>query len=128
MPLNAKSIERLTGVHEALQRVIKRADTGLIQFQVTEGLRTVERQAQLIKEGKSQLKDPKMGRHCMGLAVDLVVSKGIQITWEFRDYKALADVIKQAALAENVTIIWGGDWITFKDGPHFELPLTYKKS
>ena len=27
-----------------------------------------------------------------------------------------------AAAAEKVAIEWGGDWKSFKDGPHFQLP------
>ncbi|CAK1691465.1 hypothetical protein VCRA2119O147_7240001 [Vibrio crassostreae] len=28
---------------------------------------------------------------------------------------------KQAAKELNVPIVWGGDWVSFKDGPHVEL-------
>ena len=35
----------------------------------------------------------------------------------------LADAMKQAATIEDVDIEWGGDWRTFKDGPHFQLPV-----
>lgn len=37
-------------------------------------------------------------------------------------YHKLADAMKQAAKELNVPIEWGGDWRTFKDGPHFQLP------
>jgi peptidoglycan L-alanyl-D-glutamate endopeptidase CwlK len=29
--------------------------------------------------------------------------------------------MKAAAKEHGVAIVWGGDWRTFKDGPHFEL-------
>jgi peptidoglycan L-alanyl-D-glutamate endopeptidase CwlK len=29
--------------------------------------------------------------------------------------------MKQAATDLNVPIVWGGDWKSFRDGPHFEL-------
>jgi len=29
--------------------------------------------------------------------------------------------MKDAAKQEGFSIVWGGDWRTFKDGPHFEL-------
>jgi peptidoglycan L-alanyl-D-glutamate endopeptidase CwlK len=38
--------------------------------------------------------------------------------------KAWADVpaaMKKAATELGVKITWGGDWTTFKDGPHYEL-------
>jgi peptidoglycan L-alanyl-D-glutamate endopeptidase CwlK len=30
--------------------------------------------------------------------------------------------MKAAAKAEKVPVEWGGDWTTFKDGPHYQLP------
>jgi peptidoglycan L-alanyl-D-glutamate endopeptidase CwlK len=30
--------------------------------------------------------------------------------------------MKQAAYELNIKIEWGGDWKSFKDGPHFQLP------
>jgi peptidoglycan L-alanyl-D-glutamate endopeptidase CwlK len=47
---------------------------------------------------------------------------GTDVTWEFKKYKELAAVVKQAAQAVGVPIEWGGDWKTFLDGPHFQLP------
>ena len=31
-------------------------------------------------------------------------------------------VVKQAAAELGIPIEWGGDWRTFKDGPHWQLP------
>ena len=36
-------------------------------------------------------------------------------------YYTLAPVIKAAAKKEDVAIVWGGDWVKFRDGPHWEL-------
>ena len=33
----------------------------------------------------------------------------------------MADAMKQAAEELDVDLEWGGDWKTFKDGPHFQL-------
>jgi peptidoglycan L-alanyl-D-glutamate endopeptidase CwlK len=33
----------------------------------------------------------------------------------------VADAFKKAAQELKVPIVWGGDWRTFKDGPHIEL-------
>jgi peptidoglycan L-alanyl-D-glutamate endopeptidase CwlK len=30
--------------------------------------------------------------------------------------------MKTAAAAEGVPVEWGGDWRSFFDGPHFQLP------
>ncbi len=37
-------------------------------------------------------------------------------------YEALASQVKAAAAAEGVLVEWGGDWRSFFDGPHFQLP------
>jgi peptidoglycan L-alanyl-D-glutamate endopeptidase CwlK len=29
--------------------------------------------------------------------------------------------VKAAAVREGVPIVWGGDWKSLRDGPHFEL-------
>jgi peptidoglycan L-alanyl-D-glutamate endopeptidase CwlK len=32
-------------------------------------------------------------------------------------------VLEGAAVLEKVPIEWGGDWKSFKDGPHWQLPF-----
>ncbi len=116
--LGNRSLERLQGVHPDLVAVVKRAITlSEIDFTVTEGLRTKERQAQLVKSGASRTMN---SRHVTGHAVDLAAwVEGIR--WDWPLYPKLAAAMKQAASELGVAIIWGGDWRTFKDGPHFEL-------
>ena len=31
--------------------------------------------------------------------------------------------MKQAAKELGVNIVWGGDWKSFKDGPHFQIEI-----
>lgn len=117
--LGKKSLERLQGVHPDLVRVVKRAiQLSEIDFTVTEGLRTNARQAQLFKAGASKTMN---SRHITGHAVDLAAWVEGGIRWDWPLYAKLAKAMKSAAAELNVQIIWGGDWRTFKDGPHFEL-------
>lgn len=117
--LGARSLERLRGVHPDLVAVVKRAITlSEIDFTVTEGLRTRERQAQLVKAGASKTMN---SRHITGHAVDLAAWVEGGIRWDWPLYAKLAAAMKLAASELGVVIIWGGDWRTFKDGPHFEL-------
>ena len=44
------------------------------------------------------------------------------VSWEWKYYYQIADAMKKAALELKIPIEWGGDWKTFKDGPHFQLP------
>ena len=44
-----------------------------------------------------------------------------EVRWDWALYEKLASAMKKAAVDLKVNIVWGGDWISFKDGPHFEL-------
>lgn len=117
--LSARSRERLVGVHPHLVRVIEAAaQASTIDFCVTEGLRTAARQRELVAQGKSQTSN---SRHLTGHAVDLCVLINGKADWTFANYQKLAEIVKAAAEREGVAIVWGGDWRTLKDGPHFEL-------
>lgn len=120
MPLSSLSKRRLAGVHEDLVKVVLAADGRGVPFQVVEGLRSQERQEQLFKEGKTKVKNG--GRHTTGHAVDLVVVEQGVPMWDWPAYRTLAAVMKLAAEEQKVPITWGGDWGSFPDGPHFELP------
>ena len=78
--LGARSISNLRGVHPDLVAVVKRAITITeIDFTVTEGLRTKERQAQLVKAGASKTMN---SRHITGHAVDVAAwVDGVRWDW-----------------------------------------------
>jgi len=117
--LSEKSINRLEGVNSSLVQVVKRAiELTTIDFGVTEGLRTVERQKELFATGKSQTMKSK---HIVGRAVDLVAMPNGRVSWEWKYYIHIATAMKQAAKELGVDIEWGGDWTTLKDGVHFQL-------
>lgn len=126
--LSASSLAKLEGVHPDLQRVIHRAIAITdIDFKVIEGLRSVERQRELVKRGASKTMN---SRHLSGHAVDIVpledTNRDGKISsaemWAWPAYYKLAKVIKQAARDVGVKLQWGGDWVKFKDGPHWQLP------
>lgn len=125
--LGRKSRERLKGVNPDLVAVVERA-IGLSSqdFSVTEGLRSRTRQEQLYRNGKSTTMN---SRHLTGHAVDLIPfpfngdvdEDGIPNIEDWDQYYPIADAMKQAARELGVDIEWGGDWRTFKDGPHYQL-------
>ena len=115
---------RLNGVHADLVKVVEKAAAGMpadLGFIITEGLRSLARQRQLFAAHATQT---MRSRHLTGHAVDLAVylSGPKDVRWDWPLYHKLAFVVKAAAAAVNVPIEWGGDWDTFKDGPHFQLP------
>ena len=117
--LSKRSLERLQGVHLDLVKVVQRAiELTTVDFAVLEGLRTPERQQQLYKAGASQTLN---SRHLTGHAVDLGAWVGNQVRWDWPLYHKIAAAMKDAAKAHDVAIVWGGDWNSFPDGPHFEL-------
>lgn len=129
--LNDRSEKILIGVHPTLAKVVRlaaqRCPDGF-QFVVTEGLRSLERQKELLAKGKSTT---MRSRHLTGHAVDLAVWEdrdsdkvvdADELSWKFPQYKLLSDAMKAAAAELKTPIEWGGDWTSFKDGPHFQLP------
>ena len=117
--LSSRSRARLVGVHPALIAVVEAAITRTaVDFMITEGLRTAERQAVLIKAGASRT---TRSRHLTGHAVDVAALVEGQVRWDWPLYGRIAEAFKAAALDLKTPLIWGGDWKTLRDGPHFEL-------
>lgn len=119
--LSRSSIAKMKGVHPDLVRVVKRAITlTLVDFAVTEGLRSKERQYELVAAGASWTID---SRHLTGHAVDVAAIVGGKAAWDWPLYSKIAAAMKDAAKIEKVPIEWGGDWSEKRrDGPHFQLP------
>lgn len=119
MVLTIRDLKRLQGVDERLVRVIVRAaEKTDIPFNVSEGLRSIERQKQMVAEGKSKTMQSK---HLTGEAVDLYPLTQDRKAVDWKGFERLAAVMKQAAKELDTCIEWGGDWVKFIDKPHFEL-------
>lgn len=124
MTLDPRSARNLEGVHpdlaaivrEALDRFGHRSD-GLSAI-VTEGVRTSMRQAELVKAGASQT---MRSRHLTGHAIDLAATVNGDVRWDWPLYPKLAAVMKAVAKERGIPLVWGGDWKTLVDGPHYEL-------
>lgn len=118
--LGTKSLSNLKGVHPDLVKVVKRAiELTECDFTITEGLRTKERQAQLLKEKKTTTSN---SRHLTGHAVDLAAWVDGTVSWNWDHYYKIAEAVKQAAKELNISIEWGGEWKSFPDAPHWQLP------
>lgn len=121
-----RSKDRMEGLHPDIVAVMGLAiERSPIDFTVLEGLRTVERQKQLVARGASKTMN---SRHLTGHAIDVAPFVDGEVTWDWPFYHQLAPIIKQAASDLGVDLEWGGDWQTFKDGPHWQLSWnTYGK-
>lgn len=123
-----RSLDNLKNVDSRLvdicNELIKRID-----FTVIEGYRTLERQQELYKQGFSQIDGiSKKGKHnySPSLAIDIIPYKkghnpfdGSKESEEM--FNSLAKEFKKTANELGYKIIWGGDWKSFKDLPHFQL-------
>jgi peptidoglycan L-alanyl-D-glutamate endopeptidase CwlK len=117
--LSSRSRARLVGVHPALTAVVEAAILrSPVDFMITEGLRTATRQAALVKAGASRT---LRSRHLTGHAVDVAALVEGQVRWDWPLYGRIAQSFKAAAADLKTPVIWGGDWKTLRDGPHFEL-------
>ena len=106
--LSKRSRDALVGVKPQLVAVVERAIVlTKVDFAVTEGVRTVAKQKELVAKGASQTMDSK---HITGDAVDLVAFLGGRISWELNLYDDIADAMKVAALELVVPLRWGAAW------------------
>lgn len=132
--LGKRSLKRLDGLHPDLVSVVKLAIQKTEQdFMVGEGMRTLSRQRQLVARGSSTTMN---SRHLTGHAVDIhpypydgdVDGDGIPNGADWDQYHPLAKAMLDAADELDVKLVWGGNWKSFKDGPHFQLDWkTYPK-
>lgn len=114
-----RSLRNLNGVHPDLVRVITRAlEVSTVDFVVTEGLRTLDRQKVLFAAGATKT---LKSRHLTGHAVDVAPWVAGQLRWDWPLFHQIANAVKTASVELGIAITWGGDWRSFKDGPHFEL-------
>ena len=119
MDLSENSLKKLDGVHHDLVRVVTRAaELTEVDFIVTEGVRSMKRQRELVAAGASRT---LKSRHLTGHAIDFAPVVNGEVTWKWPPFFIIADAFKSAARELGVSIVWGGDWTRFKDGPHIEL-------
>ena len=125
-PWDERSLRNLKGIHPALRSVMDLArQLSPVPFVVIEGLRSPERQAQLVAQGASRTRN---SRHLTGHAVDICPTVDIDQDGRVETeemfstpmYRRLAPAVKAAADALGVAIVGGGAWRII-DMPHFEL-------
>lgn len=117
--LSNRSRARLKGVNPVLVAVVEAAIArSPVDFMVTEGLRTAERQSALVKAGASRT---LKSRHLTGHAVDVAALVDGRVRWDWPLYGRIAEAFKASAAELKTPIVWGGDWKSLRDGPHFEL-------
>jgi peptidoglycan L-alanyl-D-glutamate endopeptidase CwlK len=111
--LSRRSLDRLEGIDDRLQAVVKMAITMTkTDFGVVQGMRTLEQQKELVDKGASQTK-----------AFDIMAFINGRASWELSVYDDLADAIKESATQLGVPICWGAAWGT----PDMPYPMDIRK-
>lgn len=120
LKFDQRSARNLIDVHPDLVRIVERAsELTKRPFVVTEGVRSLDRQRKLVDSGASRT---MKSRHIGGFAVDVAAIVDSEIRWDWPLYSAIADAMHRAADELGLSVEWGGAWVSFKDGPHFQLP------
>jgi peptidoglycan L-alanyl-D-glutamate endopeptidase CwlK len=110
----ARSLKNLSNVHPDLVAVCNRAlEISEVDMVVIEGLRSKERQKELVAKGASKTLN---SRHITGHAVDIAPWP---ITWEKKAFIPIVEAMKQAADELGIDVVHGHDWGW--DSPHHEL-------
>lgn len=115
---------KLSAVHPELATRVKLiADKLTFPISVVQGMRTFAEQDALFAQGRSKpgkrVTNARGGysMHNYGLAVDLAPLVGSKIDWNDLDkFHEIGDV------AKSVGLEWGGDWHSFPDEPHVQMP------
>jgi peptidoglycan L-alanyl-D-glutamate endopeptidase CwlK len=106
--LSKRSLDKLKGVDDDLIEVVKNAiKITELDFGVTEGLRTKQRQKELVARGASTTMKSK---HIVGEAFDVVGYIGGEVSWEMSTYWTIAEAMKTAAIKAKKPLRWGGAW------------------
>lgn len=130
--IDERSHRNLEGVHPHLIMWFTWAhelveETG-IRIMCIEGTRSMERQLQLYNNGASKTLNsrhiPKEtpGGAVLAHALDIVPVVDGKVSWAWPHFHVIAPIMKDAACQLFIPIEWGGDWKSFKDGPHWQLP------
>jgi len=123
-----RSLNNLRGIHPRLvELMLVSIKTSPIDFVITEGVRTFQRQQELFRQGKSkcdgikQKSNHQIKPDGFGHAVDLYP---LPIDYNNKQpYILLSNHIKSVAKKIGIKVVWGGDWKNFVDMPHWELKI-----
>jgi peptidoglycan L-alanyl-D-glutamate endopeptidase CwlK len=129
--MDARSEAQLATVSPDLATKVRAATDSLAQagtyLLVVSGLRTPAEQDALYAQGRTTpghiVTNAKAGQsmHNYGLAVDVVPylsgpAGALNWTVSTPQYKAMVAAMKAQGL------VWGGDWVSFPDDDHFQMP------
>lgn len=119
MALSERSLKNLEGVHPDLVKVVHKADDLTdLPFLITEGVRSMKRQRQLVAAGASST---LRSRHLTGHAIDFVPLVDGEPNWKWPAFWPIVEAFEKAGKELGIAIECGARWKKFPDGPHVQL-------
>ena len=125
---DSRSAELLQSVHPDLVKIANAAAQEPQPWVVVYGIRTEAEEAKAVATGHSTTMHSRHLSNKDGVACAFDVAALIdgEISWapgkEEQVFRMIAQQIEAAAAFLGIPINWGGDWVSFKDWGHFELP------
>lgn len=120
------SKKNLIGVHPKLIQLAEVAlSYSTVDFGISEGLRTIERQRELVSSGKSLTMNsyhlPQEDNYSH--AIDVYAYVQGKTSYRERDMKAIAKAMYRASAELGIWIEWGGLWTDLVDLPHWQIMI-----
>jgi len=117
---SAKSKRELESCHGDIQIVLNEV-IKYMDCSVLKGHRAEREQNQAFEGGFSRLKFP-LSRHNK-LPSDAVDVVPFPIDWDdLPKFHELAGVIRTVCKQKGIKLEWGGEWKSFRDAPHWQIP------
>ena len=112
-------------LREMVEELLEEATIQGLPFELFEGFRSLERQAELWAQGRTRpgsiVTKVRPGRsiHNFALAADLALRIGGRWSWESEGERQRL-WIELGSMGRNLGLTWGGDRPSFQDLPHFQ--------
>ena len=117
------SVKKINSLHPKLRpyaaALLNEAKKNGIELIITDATRTNAEQQKIYEQGRTKpgkiVTNAKPGQslHNYGLAFDVAPVVNGKVTYDY-DWKKIGEIGKKVGL------FWGGDFVSFKDNPHFE--------
>jgi peptidoglycan L-alanyl-D-glutamate endopeptidase CwlK len=123
-PVDPRSEKAIATLHPRVQPIarqfVKLTAANGIKVEITSGTRTYAEQQALFDKHDGTTRAPAgYSNHNFGLAFDVTIDAEpddtLQPIWESPLYKKLG------VLGKSLGLVWGGDWQSIDDEPHFEV-------
>lgn len=119
--------DEVTKIINEINTLVLTGDSKVI---ITQGLRTFAEQDALYAQGRTKpgkkVTNAKGGQsvHNYGFAVDIaLIIKDKEVSWDTKkdwDKDNQSDWMEVVSVFKKYGWSWGGDWVSFKDMPHFD--------